>query len=48
MTTTYYCLACGPIIREHMADGSRITWHKTDILHHPTAQLHGEEFAPMQ
>lgn len=46
-TTTYYCLDCGPIMREHFPDGSRITWH-LPIPHHPVAQLHGEEFAPVQ
>lgn len=47
LTTVYHCVTCGPILREHLPDGNRITWHRT-IPHHPAAQLHGEELLAMQ
>jgi hypothetical protein len=46
-TGVYYCMTCGPILREHCPNGDRITWHLA--LPHPyTAQLHDEELVPIQ
>jgi hypothetical protein len=46
-TTVYHCLTCGPVLREHLPDGKRVTWHLS-AAHPHVDTLHAEEQSPLQ